>query len=190
MSSAEAFFAFFTLLLGLGLASLLSRFADLLRHLRLRDIGAVPLLLAVLIVFEFLSGWAGAARSFGSVEINIASLSLPFLIGGCYFLASVLVFPEPQELGDRDVHDYVASQLPKIAFFLFAANIFLIIAEMPAIWERAAREPGYWAFYVPYNGAILASYVVMMAVRARRVTTAAMIALLLIYLTVTLSRAI
>lgn len=188
MAATEAFFAFYTLLLGLGLASLLSRFADLLRHRRVRDIGPTPLLLATLIVFEFLSGWAGAARSFDAVEVNIASLSLPFLIGGCYFLASVLVFPEPGELEQRSVAEYVAEQLPKIAFFLFAANAVLIVAEMPAILERAAREPSYWAFYIPYNGAILLSYIVMMTVRARRVTAAAMVLLLGIYLAVTVGR--
>ena len=62
MSQSDAFIAFYTLLLGLGLAALLTGFADVLRRHRLREVGAVGALLSSLIIFEFLTGWSGADR--------------------------------------------------------------------------------------------------------------------------------
>ena len=89
MSASDAFITFYTLLLGLGVAALLTGFARVLRRKRLREIGMIGLLLCVLIVFEFLSGWAGALRTFRNVDADIASLVLPFGTGACYFMAEV-----------------------------------------------------------------------------------------------------
>ena len=118
MSPSDAFITFYTLLLGLGLAALLTGFAGILRRKRLRDVGLLGLLLRVLIVFEFLSGWAGALRTFRHADVNIGSLALPFGTGARYFMASVLVFPEPGEIETIGVGPYISGQVRTIAFFL------------------------------------------------------------------------
>ena len=191
MSPSDAFITFYTLLLGLGVAALLTGFAGILRRKQLRDVGIAGLLLCILIVFEFLSGWAGALRTFRNVDVDIASLALPFGTGACYFMASVLIFPEPGEIETAGVGAYIFDQMPTIAFFLFAANLMLVGAEFPH--ERAvfASDPGHiLRFYVPYNAAILVAYGVMMVVRSRRIALVAMTTLVLVYTWVTAARLI
>jgi hypothetical protein len=188
MSPSDAFITFYTLLLGLGLAALLTGFAGILRRNRLRDVGLLGFLLCVLIVFEFLSGWAGALRTFSHANVNIASLALPFGTGACYFMASVLVFPEPSEIETAGVGPYISGQVRTIAFFLFAANLMLIGAEFSYVRATLATEPArIWSFYVPYNGAILAGYAVLMAVRSRKIAIAAMVMLIAVYAWVTMT---
>lgn len=188
MSPSDAFITFYTLLLGLGLAALLTGVAGVLRRKRLRDVGWMGLLLCVLIVFEFLSGWAGALRTFSEVDVNIASLALPFGTGACYFMASVLVFPEPSEIETVGVGSYISEQVRTVAFFLFAANLMLIGAELPYFLATLAGDPArIWFFYLPYNGAILACYAILMAVRSRRIAVATMAALTTVYAWVTVT---
>jgi hypothetical protein len=188
MSPSDAFITFYTLLLGLGVAALLTGFAGILRRKRLRDVGVLGVLLCVLIVFEFLSGWAGALRTFRHEDVNIASLALPFGTGACYFMASVLMFPEPGEIETVGVGPYISGQIRTIAFFLFVANLLLIGAEFPYARATFYTNPArIWFFYLPYNGAILACYGVLMAVRSRRVAITAMAALIAVYAWVTLT---
>ena len=80
MSQVEAFIAFYTLLLGLGLAALLTGFADVLRRHRLREVGAVGGLLSSLIILEFLTGWSGATRAFVNSDAKVLSLLAPFSV--------------------------------------------------------------------------------------------------------------
>jgi len=182
MSPSDAFITFYTLLLGLGVAALLTGFAGILRRKRLQEVGLLGLLLCVLIVFEFLSGWAGALRTFHDANVNMASLALPFGTGACYFMASVLVFPEPAEIETVGVGPYISRQVRTIAFLLFAANLMLIGAEIPYVRATATTDPArIWYFYLPYNGAILACYAILMAVRSRRIAIAAMAALIAVY---------
>ena len=188
MSPSDAFITFYTLLLGLGVAALLTGFAGVLRRKRLRDVGLLGLLLCVLIVFEFLSGWAGALRTFRHEDVNIASLALPFGTGACYFMASVLVFPEPDEIETVGVGAYISGQVRTIAFFLFTANVMLIGAELSYVRATFATDPArIWSFYLPYNGAILASYTILMAVRSRKIAICAMAVLIAVYAWVTVT---
>jgi hypothetical protein len=188
MSPSDAFITFYTLLLGLGLAALLTGFAAILRRKLLREVGVLGLLLCVLIVFEFLSGWAGALRTFQHVNVNIASLALPFGTGACYFMAAVLVFPEPGEIESVGVARYISAQVRTIAFFLFAANLMLIGAEFSYVRATFATNPArIWFFYLPYNGAILACYAILMAIRSRTIAICAMASLVCVYAWVTLT---
>lgn len=188
MSPSDAFVTFYTLLLGLGLAALLTGLAAILRRKRLRDVGLLGLLLCVLIVFEFLSGWAGALRTFSHEDVNIASLALPFGTGACYFMASVLVFPEPGEIETVGVGPYISGQVRTIAFFLFAANLMLVGAEHSYVRATLTTNPAHiWFFYLPYNAAILACYAVLMAVRSRTAAIAAMGILIGVYARVTVT---
>ena len=185
MSEGDAFIAFYTLLLGLGLAALLTGFADVLRRHRLREVGAIGALLSTLIIFEFLTGWSGADQ-FVHSNANVVSLLPAFGTGACYFLASVLIFPVPGELGERSIRDYVAGQVRTIASLLFAANALLVLAEIPSVLSKSAINPLYfWWFYLPYNASILGCYAVMIAVPRRPVAIAAMAALLALYAWVT-----
>lgn len=186
MSQGEAFVAFYTLLLGLGIAALLTGFADVLRRHRLREVGAVGALLSSLIMFEFLTGWSGATRAFANSEAKVLSLLAPFGTGACYFLAAVLMFPVPGELTERSFRDYVVGQVRTIALLLFTANALLVLAEIPSTMSRSAIDSRYfWWFYLPYNASILACYAVMIALPRRPIAIAAMMALLTIYAWIT-----
>ena len=191
MSPSDAFITFYTLLLGLGVAALLTGFAGVLRRKQLRDVGILGLLLCILIVFEFLSGWAGALRTFRHADVNIASLALPFGTGACYFMASVLMFPEAGDIEGASVGSYISGQVRTIAFFLFAANLMLVGAEFPHERAQLDINPTHiWLFYLPYNAAILVCYGAMMATRSRTIAIGAMVALMLVYTWVTVARLI
>lgn len=171
MTAQDAFFAFYTLLLGLGIAGLLSGLAGIVRRHRTRQIGGVGAMLAVLILFEFLTAWSGAARFVTVDDARVASLLLPFATGACYFLASVLLFPDAaDEGGMADVKTYIAGQVRTLASLLFAANLLLILLEVPDVLAKAPRSPGYLAF--PRRraaglamAALLLVYVVVFALR-------------------------
>ncbi len=151
----------------------------------MREVGTVGVLLSMLIIFEFLTGWSGADL-FVNSDANVVSLLPPFGTGACYFLASVLIFPIPGELGERSVRDYVHGQVRTIALLLFAANVLLVLAEIPSVLSKSAIDPAYfWWFYLPYNASILGCYAVMIAAPKRRVAIAAMVALLALYAWVT-----
>lgn len=108
MNQVDAFLAFYTLLLGLGVAALLIGFAGRMRQHRSREIGWPGALLAILIVFEFLSAWSGASRNFRAADAHIAGLVLPLGTGACYFVAAILLFPDPGEVGrDGYIRNYV-----------------------------------------------------------------------------------
>ena len=189
MNQADAFLAFYTLLLGLGLAALLTGLAGTMRRHRLREIGWTGALLAILVVFEFLSAWSGASRSFRGADAHIAGLLLPLGTGACYLLASVLLFPDPGDAHrEGEIGAYVAGQVRTVAALLLAANLLLIVQEFPDVIESARRQPAYLAFYLPYNGAILVSYAVMVSAPRRGIAIAAMAALLAVYLLVTLTQ--
>ena len=182
MNAQEAFFAFYTLLLGLGMAGLLTGFAGVVRRHRTREIGTVGAMLGVLIIFEFLTAWSGAARFVTVDDARVAALLLPFLTGACYVLASVLLFPDFGEFDEiGSVGDYIRGQVRTLALLLFAANALLIALEFPDVWESYRHDPNYLTFYLPYNGGILACYAVMIAAPRRRIAALAMVALLLLY---------
>ncbi|MEO7564495.1 MAG: hypothetical protein ABIR63_08265 [Sphingomicrobium sp.] len=189
MTQSQSFITFYTLLLGLGLAVLLTGVANFVRHKRVGEAGPLTILLTVLIVFEFLSGWAGADNSFNQVNADIATLLLPFGTGACYFIAAVLMFPGANETEATALETYVTEQSRTIALLLFVANALLICAEYGAVRQRFASDPAYfWQFYLPYNGAILACYAVATESRARRVQLGALTVLLAVYLWVTIGQ--
>ena len=183
MSSSEAFVAFYTLLLGLGLAGLLTGFAGVMRRRQLRQVGISGWLLSVLIIFEFLTGWSGATRSFTHADAKVLMLLAGFGTGACYFLASVLIFPEPGEQAWAEgVGVYIADHIRMVALLLLAANVLLVVAEIPSTVAQTARDPFYlWGFYAPYNGAILLCYAAMARWPRHRFTPVSMIVLLVIY---------
>ena len=62
------------------------------------------------------------------------------------------------------------------------ANLLLVAAEVPYVMKKCVEAPGYfWRLYLPYNGAILASYGLMAATPKRSPRIGAMGILLLIY---------
>lgn len=167
---------------------LLTGVANVFRYRRVREAGPLTVLLTILIIFEFLSGWAGADNSFNRVNADIATLLLPFGIGACYFVAAVLMFPDAGETQGASIEDYVSGQVRTIAVLLLIANALLLWAENDAIRFKAATNPSFWSFYLPYNGAILGCYALAAATRARRVQIAALAVLVIVYLGVTISQ--
>lgn len=75
-----------------------------------------------------------------------------------------------------------------MAALLLAANLILIGQEVPDVIEETRLSPDYLAFYLPYNGAILLCYAVMVVAPRRIIAVAATAALLAVYLVVTLAQ--
>ena len=188
MTTAEAYAAFYTLLLGLGMAAMLTGLADVIRRKEVREIGLPGGLLLVLILFEFLTGWIAAPGSLATNNaISSGSLVLPFLTGSCYFLAAVLLFPDAEARERGGLRAYIADQTRIIALLLMVANACLVLAETDyAIDQFVNRNARFWAVYLPFNATILLAYGVVALWPRRRIATIAMAVLLVVYTLFTL----
>ena len=190
MTNGEAYSAFYTLLLGLGVAAMLTGLADVMRRKALREIGVNGWLLLVLILFEFLTGWVSSAGAMTLDEGAWAgALLLPFLTGACYFLVAVLLFPDAERRAGGGMSDYIANQTRTIALLLLAANTFLLTAEADHFRDQFANNAvRFWTFLLPYNAAILIAYAAIAGWPRRRIATIAMAALALVYIAAMLFR--
>lgn len=93
MSQFEFFLAFYSLVLGLAVAQLLSGFGNLLRETPTPRLGIITPLLGLQLLLELLSGFVYAWHKFDSIPITLPGLILPTLIGIFYYLAALIITP-------------------------------------------------------------------------------------------------
>lgn len=128
MSRFEFFMAFYGLLLGLGVAELLGGFANLLRQKTAPRLGIVTPLIGAIVLVEMLANFIDAWVKFQDIEITLASLMVPTLIGLIYFVIAVIVIPrDPTEWESLD--DYMLLRRRWIAGLLILANVLIASLE-------------------------------------------------------------
>ena len=103
MSKFEFFFAFYGLLLGLGVAELLQGVGSAVRARRIRAVGEKTGLMALGLLVVMLLTWLDAWTSLNRVELNMGSLAGPVAVAVCYYLAAVIVFPKDIEEWTRSI---------------------------------------------------------------------------------------
>lgn len=127
MSQFDFFMAFYGLLLGLGVAELLSGFANLLRQKSAPRLGLITPLIGGMVMVEMLANFIDAWVKFQDIDITLASLMVPTLIGLVYFVIAVIVIPrDPTEWESLD--EYMTLRRRWIVGLLILAN--LLIASM------------------------------------------------------------
>jgi hypothetical protein len=135
MSQFEFFMTFYSLLVGLGVAELLLGFMNLLRHRQRPKLGLLTPLLGALVLLQMMALFIDAWTSLQAVQITMAGLVVPTLIGIAAFAACVLVVPrEIEEWPDLDAYFYRNRRI--VLGLLVAVNVLIIVHESAKIDAR------------------------------------------------------
>jgi hypothetical protein len=93
VSAFEFFFGFFSLIMGLAVATVASGLADVLRARKVVPIGWLTPLLALLILLDISTFWVTGWTGLQNIEITYSTIYTGLVIALVYFLAAAMVFP-------------------------------------------------------------------------------------------------
>jgi hypothetical protein len=131
MSEFEFVFPLFALLVGLSMTEMLSGLAYALKSKRDIRVGWLTPLLGTIILLNLAMFWQGSWEIRHGIAATSASLVLVLAVGGCYYLASSLVFPSfGSEVSDLDEH---FMEIRRIAMLAIAACNLVYFARIAMI---------------------------------------------------------
>jgi hypothetical protein len=181
MSRFDYFVVFYSLLLGLSVAELLSGYANLLRERNRPTLGILTPLLSVVIFVQIMAVFIDAWTKLRDVQINLVGLAAPTLIGIAFFAAAAMAVPR-QTSEWNSLDEYFFERRYWLIGLLFAVAVLVMTYEAPRLW--IAYQRGLWANLAEYfisNLALLTLYVLLMRLRKPRWCVAALIAILLFF---------
>jgi hypothetical protein len=175
------FFAFYGLILGLGVAELLSGFAGIVRAHALKKLEAQTALVALLTFVLIVATWVDTWTMDQSITLNFGDLWAPILLATFYYLAAAVIFPrDPGQYAH--LRAYFAARRKFIIGMLFAAELVDVYANRYFFSDAYAHRPGFfWGWIIPYNIAIKGCFLALFLVRGRRATIALLAAQILIF---------
>jgi len=171
MTAFEFIFPLFGLLLGLSYAEMLAGLARALKSHRHIRIGWLTPLLGLLVLINLTMFWFGAWQFRSSPVPTSGSLLLTLLIGGFYFLAASLVFPDRDDpVADLDEHFLSIRRMAILA---------IAICNLIGLWLLAANagwdmRPAWWIV----NGLWLAALLATALVRDQRIALAGLVVMI------------
>lgn len=176
MSDFDFFFSFFTLLLGLVVGEILTRFADSIDAHPKRPIGWLTPLLAVFFLFDAASFWLWTWTLRDEFVVSWEGVFLTLLVATSYYLSGALVFP--REVHDWDsLDDHFRARKRYVLVGLLLANIVLIVVV--SILFGAPRLDDGWFFF--YQGAYFIPIAALWFSRSTRVDIAILLFLIVQY---------
>ena len=171
MTAFEFVFPLFGLLVGLSYTEMLGGLARILKSSRDIRVGWLVPLLGVLVLINLTMFWYGAWQLRHLAEPSSGTLLMTLIVGGTYFLAASMVFPNPGEtVADLDDHFFATRRTALLA--IAACNLVglgLIVDN--AGWSM---RPIWWAV----NGVFLTVLFASAFVRSKWVI-AALLALMI-----------
>ncbi len=182
MDRFSFFFAFYGLILGLGIAELLSGFAGMVRAHALKKLEAQTGLVALLTFVLIVATWVDTYTMDRSITLNFGDLWAPILVATFYYLAAAVIFPrDPRQFSH--LRAYFAARRRFVIGMLFAAELTDLFVNRAFLIYRYYHDPAYfWGWNVPYNIAIKGTFLALFLVRRRRATIVLLIAQILIFL--------
>ena len=182
MSRFEFFMAFYGLLLGLGVAELLGGFANLLRQKSAPRLGLVTPIIGAIVLVEMLANFIDAWVKFQDIDIALAPLLVPTLIGLIYFVVAVIVIPrDPAEWNSLD--EYMALRRRWIVGLLILANMLIASMEFTRIDRTfTGGSSASLARWAAGNAWLIGSYALIWWGRTRALIVAAAGSVFLFYL--------
>lgn len=184
MSQFEFFMTFYGLLLGLGVAELLSGFANILRAPVRPKLGLLTPILAAQYLIQIMTTFFDAFVKLQNVGADFAGFALPTVIGMAFFAGAVMVVPRrAEDWASLDAYFFHQRRWTVGATLL--AFFATVLIELPSVWSFVAA--GDWprfTFYAVMNGVLLASLLVPLFARSRFVIAGSLIftAVFLVYL--------
>ena len=182
MSKFEFFFAFYGLLLGLGVAELLQGVGSVVRARRIRVVGVQTGLMALGLLVVMMLTWLDAWTSLKQVELNMGALAGPVAVAVCYYMAAVVVFPKVIEDWESLDAYYVERKRYAVGLMIIA-ELMITFVIFQDYWADQLRDnpARFWQRSVPINAAILLTFGILFFARRRAVNIAAWIALILLF---------
>lgn len=127
MSAFEFFFSFYGLVLGLSVTVIATGVARAFKHRRTVRIGWKTPLLAAFVALDIATFWDTAWNNFAHLPYSYGMLIGGLLVAMVYFVASGLVFPEPEDIV-ADLDEHLAANKRAVLLLLVAANCLLVLA--------------------------------------------------------------
>ncbi len=125
MSAFEFFFSFYGLVLGLSVAVIATGAARAFKHRKTVKIGWKTPMLAVFVALDIATFWDAAWMNFSSAPYSYGLLIAGLLVATVYFVATSLIFPEPDdEVQDLDAHFWANKRA--IMLLLILANLMML----------------------------------------------------------------
>lgn len=141
MTAFEFVFPLFGLLVGLSYTEMLGGLARALKSPRDVRIGWLVPLLGLLVLINLTMFWYGAWQLRHMATPTSGSLLLILLVGGTYYLAASLVFPNPGDaVADLDEHFLATRKMALVAIALCNLIGLALVADN-AGW---AMRPVWW----------------------------------------------
>jgi hypothetical protein len=176
------FFAFYGLILGLGVAELLSGFAGMVRAHALKKLEAQTALVALLTFVLIVATWVDTWSMDRTISLDFGDLWAPILLATFYYLAAAVIFPRDRGQYSH-LRAYFAARRKFVIGMLFAAELVDFYANRAWFVDVHVHRPAFfWGWLIPYNIVIKGCFLALFLVRGRRATIALLIAQLLIFM--------
>lgn len=144
MSDFEFLFAFFSLLVGLIVAELATKFADAIEAARDRPIGLLTPLLTLFVLLDITSFWLFAWSMQTELRISWRTVFSAMTIAIVYFLAASMIFPRnPARWANLDEHYWDRKRL--VLAGVVSVNLIVVaqsVARLLPSWSD-----GWFFFY-------------------------------------------
>lgn len=182
MDRFSFFFAFYGLILGLGVAELLSGFAGMVRAHALKKLETQTALAALLTFILIVATWVDTWTMERSITLDFNDLCPPILLATFYYLAAAVIFPrDPRQYSH--LRSYFAARRKFVIGMLFAAELVDFYANRAWFLAMHLNRPGFfWGWIIPYNVAIKACFLALFLTRGRRATIALLVTQILIFM--------
>lgn len=182
MDRFSFFFAFYGLILGLGVAELLSGFAGMVRAHALKRLEAQTALVALLTFVLIVATWVDTWAMDRSITLNFGDLWAPILLATFYYLAAAVIFPrDPGQFAH--LRAYFAARRKFVIGMLFAAELVDLYANRNWLMDCYLHRPGFfYGWLIPYNIAIKGCFLALFLVRGRGATIALLVTQILIFM--------
>ncbi len=172
MSAFEFFFGFFSLVMGLAMATVATGLANVLRARKVVPLGRLTPLLALLVLLDICSFWVIGWNNLQDIAITYATIYLGLAMTLVYFLSAALVFPnDASEWPSLD--DYYDSHKRLVLGGVLFSNALGLIWRVMSV-DAGEFDPVTTALLILFFGVLIA----LMFIRNRRIN----LALLLVHL--------
>lgn len=129
MSAFEFFFSFYGLVLGLSVAVIATGVARAFKHRKSMPVGWKTPLLAVFAALDIATFWDAAWTNFSTAPYSYGLLIAGLLVATVYFVATSLIFPEPDDaVQDLDAHFWANKRA--IMLLLVLANLMMLVGAV------------------------------------------------------------
>lgn len=174
MSQFEFFMAFYGLLLGLGMAELMSGFGNLLRAKAQPRWGILTPLLGLCIFINVIAAFADAWRGMRDVTIDFRGITVPSFIGVALFTSALMAVP-------RDIEEWPALDdyfMARRRFTVGGLLVPMLLSIFPMEFFRviASPVPAQIAYWIA-NGTLVALTSAALFARSRTIIAIALAAL-------------